>query len=781
MSPAAQPQSAPNLARELGELVPGALLLLAMSGAVVYALSVSGWAPGLELLRPMALPGLVVGIIFARLRWLPAWLAHLLSAALALTWAVHLLGALLDERLLTWRDQASELLIRGLLWARVLGAGGRGEDIVLFVLALCLLVWVVAYGTAWAVLRKGQVWRPIIFNAVIALVNYTYVLPKPTLAFFVFLGAALLLLVYQHVLQRQALWDAHQIEYPDLLPLRFLWSAALVCGVLIALTALLPGSVSVDRATRSWELLSSPFRAAREQWEDMFSTISAPPGAGSGAFTARGALLGGSRQLSDEVVMTVRSTRYDYWRAVAFDRYTGAGWENTTGEQARAALGAGTAEQARTPRAADEPILLGDIRGRRAITQTFTLARDRLDDLILVGGAAQSISLATLVEHNYHDGGSSPQANFDDTALIVAAERLRAGSSYTVTALMSFADVTSLRAAGNEYPPWVRERYLQLPATVSERTRSLAARLVGEAGASTAYDQALIIQDYLRSLRYNEVIAAPPAGVDLVDWFLFEQREGYCDYFASAMVVMLRAQGIPARWVRGYAGGEFDADQGLYTVRERVAHSWPEVYFPGFGWERFEPTPADYTTPPQRPLSGGFGPDADDALAGSLVPPPDTRAAREELDEGLTPARTPVTLPTSPPAAAGYGRPLAILGGVLAALMLAAGAIGWRWRAELRGLRPAARAYATMALLASWSGLGQQAQQTPLEYGETLGALLPAHRHTIRAIARAYAAERYRGRQTSLPPASETRELQVALLRHGLTRLGAWLLPVGGR
>ncbi|MCX7792116.1 MAG: transglutaminase, partial [Chloroflexaceae bacterium] len=288
------PSPAPGPARALGALLTGALLILLMTGSVVYALSVSGWAPGLEALRSMALVGLLCGVIFAGLRWLPRWLAHLLSAVLALTWVVHALAPLLDERLLTWRDRATDLLIRGLIWARVLSSGGRGEDIALYVLALCLLCWGLAYGTAWAVLREGQVWRPIIMNATIALVNYAYVQPKPTTAFFVFLGAALLLLAYQNVRQRQAFWETWQIEYPDLLALHVLWSATLVCAALITLTALLPGSVSVDRATRTWALLSSPVRVAREQWEDMFSTISAPPGAGSGAFTSRGAALGGA-------------------------------------------------------------------------------------------------------------------------------------------------------------------------------------------------------------------------------------------------------------------------------------------------------------------------------------------------------------------------------------------------------------------------------------------------------------------------------------------------------
>lgn len=753
-----------QLSRELTEVLPGVLLVLVMTGAVVFALSVSGWGPGLDVLRPVALIGLLVGAVFARLLWLPGWSAHLLSAALAVTWSVQLIGGLMDERLDTWRDRGTDLLIRLLALSRVLGAGGRGEDILLFVFVLCLLCWALAYWTAWAVLRHGQTWRPIVVNAVVALVNYTYVLPKPTLAFFVFLAAALLLLVYQNVLQRQAIWDAQRVEYPDLLPVRFLWSSALVCGLVIMLTAVLPGQVSVDRATATWSLLSSPFRAAREGWEDMFSTISAPPGAGSGAFTSGVATLGGSRQLTDDPVMEVRSTEYDYWRAVAFDTYDEDGWQNTIGERARAALGTGTREAARTPRGPAEPNPVAETRARRPIVQTFVLSEDRLDDMILVGGTAERVSVPTRVEHNYIEDGGARQANFDDTSLIVATSRLRAGDTYSVTALVSFSDVASLRAASLEYPAWVRERYLQVPDSVTQRTRDLAARVVAESGARTPYDQAVAIQDYLRTIPYNERIPSPPAGSEPVDWFLFEQREGYCDYYASAMVLMLRSQGVPARWVRGYAGGEFDAERGVYVVRESVAHSWPEVYFPGFGWERFEPTPASYTALPQRPLTSQFGEDTGEG--GSIFTPPQGGPERfEDLDEGLI-EDAPTGVLADAPSAPGLGGPLGLAVAALGLLALAAGAISWRWRHETRGLSRAGSAYAGMELLASWAGLGQPPHHTPVEYGERLGAAMPAHRHTIRRIAGAFASERYSSRPAAdLPSEDEERELRGALVR----------------
>lgn len=768
--------------RELAEVLPGFLLILLMTGAVVWSLSVSNWAVGLEVLRPMALLGLVLGAIFARLPWLNPGLAHLLSGMLGFTWAIHLLGDLMDARLITWRDQATDLLIRGLIWARVIGAGGRGEDILLFVFVLCLLVWLLAYSTAWMVLRRGWTWRPILLNALVALINYTYVLPKPTMPFFVFLCAALLLLVYQNVIQRQALWDARQIEYPDLLPLRFLWSATFVCGLLIILTAFLPGEVSIDRATRTWTMLSSPFKAAREQWEDMFSTITAPPGAGSGAFTSRGAALGGSRQLTADAVMEVRSLEYDYWRAVAFDKYTGQGWQNTVGEQARAALGVGAPEQARTPREADEPLPVSPGQGRREVVQTFTMKSDRLDDLVMVGGTPYQISLPTLVEHNYALSGGVSVPNFDELALVVAQERLRAEQVYTVTALMSFADVASLRASGNDYPQWVRERYLALPETVTPRTYELAARLIAENGALTPYDQALVIQDYLRTIPYSESIATPPPDADLVDWFIFEERTGYCDYFASAMVVMLRSQGIPARWVRGYAGGEFDTERGLYVVRENVAHSWPEVYFPGFGWERFEPTAASYTVVPSRRLTANLGSDGSDA-GGPLAPLTPDPGRFDELDEGLDQIPVPGILQTGETSGTfGNVWSLGPFGMILASLGLLALALYARWRYELHGLSQVGAAYAGMALLARWSGLGQAEQVTPAEYGALLAAALPEHQATIVQLARAYAREQYggpaqatgqlfRGARVDLPSDEARKALHRALVRRIFTAL----------
>ena len=90
-------------------------------------------------------------------------------------------------------------------------------------------------------------------------------------------------------------------------------------------------------------------------------------------------------------------------------------------------------------------------------------------------------------------------------------------------------------------------------------------------------------------LHIRNTVEAPPAGQDPLDWFLFHSKKGFCNYYATAEVLLLRSAGIPARMVVGFAQGEFDPPNH-YVVRQRDSHAWPEVYFPGIGWVEFEPT-----------------------------------------------------------------------------------------------------------------------------------------------------------------------------------------------
>ncbi len=772
---------------DLPALLPAVILALLMVWSVVQSIASSNWANGLGILVSVALPGLVVGVLFARLHWLNGWLAHLLSAALGIAWSVQQvgpllvheisqeLGAPLAERLVSWSDRASEILIRIVIWSRIIGAGGRGEDIVLFIVALALIVWALGYITGWLLFRAGRAWWAVVLNAALILINYTFAFPKPSVLFFVFLLASLLLIVYQQIVQQQHVWQSALIDYPEYMPWRFMFAAVLFCAAVVLVTSILPGSASNTQVANVWRVMSSPLTAVRESWETAFSTINAPPGASGGGFTTRAVRAGGGRVLSDAEVMRVTSSKYDYWRANAFDQYTGVGWLNNVAERARSAQRVTTAEQARTPIDAGVSLPQVDIHGRSLVTETVILSQPRNDGLVMLGGQLVTPGLPVLIQSGFLQGQNGQLVpNFEETANIFSQLPLQAGQVYTVTALVSTADVQGLREAGTEYPDWVRASYMQLPTTVTDRTRALARQIVADAGATNPYDQALAIQTYLRRFVYDERRAAPPQDRDWVDYFLFDTQRGYCDDFATSMVVLLRSLDIPARWVQGYAGGTLEKAD-TYIVRESVAHSWPEVYFPGYGWQRFEPTPAAYASLPSRPSTA-----SDSNTLPDSITIPDSRGMRDlsELDSpDYNQLQSDLAASNAALAArqrAEAQRRLIIISSIIVALLGGVALFWFMMRRELRGLSPAAAAYLRMGRLAGWAGLPQERYATPLEYAAELRRNLPEQRSAIDHIVGAYVSERYRPYEQTRAEDFEhdLQTLRKPLLLHMFGRLG---------
>jgi hypothetical protein len=347
------------------------------------------------------------------------------------------------------------------------------------------------------------------------------------------------------------------------------------------------------------------------------------------------------------------------------------------------------------------------------------------------------------------------------------------GDSYTVTSLMSNATAAQLRGASAAYPDWLTRIYLQMPSTVSERTVQLAQAIVQQAGATTPYDKAKAIETWLRSnIVYNESIPQPPRNQDPVDWVLFDLKQGYCNYYASAMVVMLRSMGVPARMAAGFSQGTFDPAQNAFVVQERDAHTWVEVYFPGYGWIEFEPTAAqaplnraDDTPANLQPSATPIAtatptvtptPSATPTLNPS-TPTEQAAAALPTVTPTFTPSptATPVIIPTQPPPLTPQPRGpldfilpalgLALLGLLIIAVVIGIGVFTywwWEWRG-MGGLSPVARAYARLERYLRLIGLRFGQQQTPEERRQRIVRALPKAEPPVSAITRMYTAERY--------------------------------------
>jgi protein-glutamine gamma-glutamyltransferase len=160
---------------------------------------------------------------------------------------------------------------------------------------------------------------------------------------------------------------------------------------------------------------------------------------------------------------------------------------------------------------------------------------------------------------------------------------------YDAVSMLPIVPPAQLRKVSPDYPQDIRDLYLQLPAHLDPRIRRLA--LTATAHSHNEFDRASAISDYLQAhYRYTLDLKGPVPADPLAN-FLFVQRAGHCEYFASAMTIMLRTLGIPARYVTGFAPGEYNDVAGDFIIRASDAHAWVEVYFPGYGWLTFDPTP----------------------------------------------------------------------------------------------------------------------------------------------------------------------------------------------
>ncbi|MDQ7842937.1 MAG: transglutaminaseTgpA domain-containing protein [Armatimonadota bacterium] len=278
--------------------------------------------------------------------------------------------------------------------------------------------------------------------------------------------------------------------------------------------------------------------------------------------------------LDETVVMRVRSTRPALWRGLAFDEYTGVGWR-----MADQTVQEFISEDPRiVPRlTADEPWPADS----EQVIQTFYVEAPQPNVFFAAYRPFEVYVPTGSVGVDRYAGLRSPAA-------------LEEGTIYSVISRVPRPAPGLLRRRRGDLPPAIRDRYLQLPA-VPERVRALAAALT--AAHDTVYDKTVAVNRYLvRHYTYNLQAPPLPHGADAVDYFLFESKQGACEAFASAMTVLLRAAGIPARLVTGYATGTYNLFTGYYEVRNADAHAWVEVYLPGAGWIEFEPTPG-FPTP----------------------------------------------------------------------------------------------------------------------------------------------------------------------------------------
>lgn len=270
--------------------------------------------------------------------------------------------------------------------------------------------------------------------------------------------------------------------------------------------------------------------------------------------------------LGDAVVLRVRSPYSDFWRGQTFTEFDGRSWhvDERTGVRTEGP------DHAISPTNGDVPSTSDD-----TLIQTFYAEVD-LPNIVFGATRVERVLL------------EAPLFARPDGALR-ATVVLPAGSAYTVVSRRTDATAAGLRADGDisliQSPP----QFVELPASFSARTRTLALELA--AGTDNTYDVIRAIQAWLAdNVGYDLDAPVPPAGADAVDHFLFESQLGFCEQIATATAMLLRSLGIPARVATGYVPSERDEVAGVWVSRANDAHAWVEVRFPSFGWVAFDPT-----------------------------------------------------------------------------------------------------------------------------------------------------------------------------------------------
>lgn len=186
--------------------------------------------------------------------------------------------------------------------------------------------------------------------------------------------------------------------------------------------------------------------------------------------------------------------------------------------------------------------------------------------------------------------GRFREINVDESGSILNADRNRLTESYEGISQVPAFPLSRMRTASGPMPPDVTALYLQLPP-LDDRVHELAAKITK--GKANDFDRAAAIERHLRESYGYTLNLGNNAPADPIAYFLFDRKQGHCEYFASSMAVMLRTIGIPSRIVNGFRTGEYNDLTGNYIIRARDAHTWVEAYLPGLGWTTFDPTPPD--------------------------------------------------------------------------------------------------------------------------------------------------------------------------------------------
>ena len=740
-----------------------AVLAVVVAWSLDDAALVLGRRDNTDFLPWVALAGVVVGFVGARANW-NRWIAHLLGAAFAALIVPLAAGAVLEPgaslsaqytaTATATTNAVLDFAVRGLLLTRETGH---------YLVVLGLLCWANGQFAASAVFRHGRPLGPIVVLGTVLVANMSATQHDQIWLLVLFSMAALLLLTRLHALDERATWVRRRIGDPAAVGSLYLRGGTVF--ILIAVFGALTLTASAHSAplARVWDG-ARPVLIDITQW--LQRIIPPAPDSKTLGIPSFGqqVVIGGVWSPRDEPALVIRrpsgnDDRY-YWRAVSYDSFTLWGWKSSTPNVAS--------------RPAGEPLLDGTL------------------DAIPETAARTPITFRVEPQSNFFNVAFSPidplAINRDTTVDLSGGNgsfhsiTIDSGVPYDVTAAVpTVADVAGgttenrLRSAGQDYPAGVVARYLDVPVgAIGPNARTILADVVAQvkaAGTDNPFDIATAIVEEFHDngeYRYATNVAGVCDDSPSISECFATHKTGYCEYYASTMVMLLREHKIAARMVEGFLPGGLNVATGVETISTAGSHAWVEVYFPGYGWHLFDPT-------------GGGVSRAPEIIEGSPVPLVTPRPSASlgfsssGPDDRDDPTRRPDgTLPGSSDGPNASGN-TAIAISLAIVLLAVVGLIAFlAWQRGPRGATTPEGVYSSVSGIARRFGFGPRPTQTAFEYASALGDILPGVRPELHSVASAKVEVAYGRRELGDDRIRALRvsyrRLRVALLRLALRR-----------
>ncbi|MCA9897655.1 MAG: transglutaminase domain-containing protein [Anaerolineales bacterium] len=742
------------------------ILLWAMILVSAMAIARADLIFGLHVIPLVGTAALLAGTLLAKSSFSPNR-AHTFSLIYGLFVVFVMVGTVDTFAGMPWRerilDPENGIIVRQIVWLQKLVEGGTSRDGLIFVFQTSFIYWALGYTAAWYTFRKPRVWWAVIPTGLVLLsVVYYYAGPRPLQMYLaVYMLLSFLFVARTYLVEQERGWRASSVRYE-----KRIWFNFIRAGFIVALLALtfswrlppLGASATVGDALNG---ARGPWRDFQDNWTRMFSALRSYGTAVTDPYQNT-LVLGGPRTVGNTAVMDIivpRELPYVYWQAKVYHTYEDGGWISQ--------------DLPYTELFPDDgEIDLPQTAARELITQTVITY---LPNSSFIYGAPDIVSV---------DRPINVYADRDENGNQLVSEVrskyvLQLGDDYEVTSRLSLADASSLRAASTNYPDWLTATYLQVPDTVTPETLALAEELT--APFNNPFDKAIAVRDYLReNIVYNDQIQATPSGIDPVHYTLFVSQEAYCNYYASAMALMLRSQGVPSRVVSGYAQGTFDAETSSYRVQASNAHTWVEVYFPRYGWIQFEPTASIPAWDRPESLDGGGGGDAfsqftaqsfldreallEERLEPEIPPPADNDLQEALRGEEAAPIVEPSFWDTFPVWQA-IGAALVLL--VAIALSVTANEMNKRVEGDVD------KSFWRLRSWAGWLGLSAKETHTPYEQAEILVTAVPQGKEPIRSLTKQFVLKQFSATKElefGFNPRMQWKKLRPILIRQTLAR-----------